>query len=234
MEQTLIDRNTIMIPPENICHILSPLIEKVESCRFLCPSSLGPFVDGVTTADSGKVGLFNGDVIEVGTNLFPTEEILDNDGFIGDSPVVKDEALAALRAFFSADFCLINRTGKHCNDFTSSRILSWFNNNSLLKASANCSRFVFSLNLFCSSVRISDFIDDLLAIGSFNLPITSSMVIGSISITLASLKPSSSSSPYESFSRSSLAIGASAIGRLHMLVETGMLERVVLMLTNSM
>ncbi|KYQ55369.1 hypothetical protein ALC60_05738 [Trachymyrmex zeteki] len=53
MEQTLIDRNTIMIPPENI---YSPLIEKVESCRFLCPSSLGPFVDGVTTADSGKVG----------------------------------------------------------------------------------------------------------------------------------------------------------------------------------
>ncbi|KYN10459.1 hypothetical protein ALC57_17403 [Trachymyrmex cornetzi] len=53
MEQTLIDRNIIMIPPENI---YSPLIEKVESCRFLCPSSLGPFVDGVTTADSGKVG----------------------------------------------------------------------------------------------------------------------------------------------------------------------------------
>lgn len=31
-------------------------MEKVESCKFLCPSSLGPFVDGVTTADSGKVG----------------------------------------------------------------------------------------------------------------------------------------------------------------------------------
>lgn len=34
----------------------SPLMEKVVSCRFLCPSSLGPFVDGVTTADSGRVG----------------------------------------------------------------------------------------------------------------------------------------------------------------------------------
>lgn len=31
-------------------------MEKVESCRFLWPSSLGPFVDGVTTAESGKVG----------------------------------------------------------------------------------------------------------------------------------------------------------------------------------
>lgn len=35
----------------------SSLIEKVESCRFLCPSILGPFVEGVTTADSGKVGM---------------------------------------------------------------------------------------------------------------------------------------------------------------------------------
>jgi len=32
-------------------------MEKVESCKFLCPSSLGPFVDGVTTAESGKVGI---------------------------------------------------------------------------------------------------------------------------------------------------------------------------------
>lgn len=31
-------------------------MEKVESCKFLCPSNLGPFVDGVTTAESGKVG----------------------------------------------------------------------------------------------------------------------------------------------------------------------------------
>ncbi|KYM91852.1 hypothetical protein ALC53_01354 [Atta colombica] len=151
-----------------------------------------------------------------------------------ESLALLNSAIRDCNLFTNYRHLRVNRTGKHCNNFASSRILRWFNNNSLLKASANCSRFTFSLNSFslCSSVRISSFIDDLLIIGSFNLPITSSIVIGSISITLASLKPSSFSSSYESFSRSSLAIGASATGRFRMLVETGMLER-VLTFTNS-
>lgn len=41
-----------------------PLIEKVESCKFLCPSNRGPFDDGVTTAESGSVG------IQSGTEIF--------------------------------------------------------------------------------------------------------------------------------------------------------------------
>lgn len=35
----------------------APLMEKVESCRFLWPSRRGPFPEGVKTADSGKVGV---------------------------------------------------------------------------------------------------------------------------------------------------------------------------------
>lgn len=35
----------------------SSLMENVESCKFLCPSIRGPFDDGVTTAESGNVGI---------------------------------------------------------------------------------------------------------------------------------------------------------------------------------
>lgn len=39
------------------CFYNLPLMEKVESCMFLCPSGLGPLQQGVLTADSGNVGV---------------------------------------------------------------------------------------------------------------------------------------------------------------------------------